>query len=52
MNTVNNKLIEALKTRTEQMKNRRPLTPEEVRERLRNSEHFKKLVEAFKKKEE
>lgn len=46
MNTMNNKLIEALKARAEQIKNRKPLTQEEVRERLMNSPFFKRVKEA------
>lgn len=44
------KMIEALKARAEKAQNRKPLTPEEIRERLRNSEFFKRLKEAQEKK--
>ena len=39
-------MIEALKARAD----RKPLTPEEIRERLHNSEFFKRLKEAQEKK--
>jgi hypothetical protein len=40
------KMIEALKARAD----RKRLTPEEIRERLHNSEFFKRLKEAQEKK--
>jgi hypothetical protein len=43
------KMIEALKARAEKA-HRKPLTPEEIRERLHNSEFFKRLKEAQEKK--
>jgi hypothetical protein len=45
-----NKMIESLKARAEKAQNRKPLTPEEIRERLHNSAFFKKLKEAQEKK--
>lgn len=45
-----NRMIEALKARAEKMQNRKRLTPEEIRERLHNSEVFKKLMEANKER--
>lgn len=44
------KMIEALKARAEKAQNRKRLTPEEIRERLHNSEFFKRLKEAQEKK--
>lgn len=41
-------MFEALKARAD--KARKPLTPEEIRERLHNSEFLKKLKEAKEKK--
>lgn len=41
-----NKMLEALKARAEQQKNRKQLTPEEMRERIENSPLMKKLREA------
>lgn len=41
-----NKMLEALKARAEQQKNRKQLTPEEMRERIENSPMMKKLREA------
>lgn len=43
-------MFEALKARASMAQNRKPLTPEEIREKLRNSEFFKKLKEAKEKK--
>lgn len=40
------KMIEALKARAEKQKNRKQLTPEEMRERIENSPMMKKLREA------
>ena len=45
-----NRMIEALKARAEKAQNRKRLTPEEIRERLHNSEIFKKLMEANKER--
>lgn len=45
-----NRMIEALKARAEKVQNRKRLTPEEIRERLHNSEVFKKLMEANKER--
>lgn len=42
--------LEALKARAEKAQNRKPLTPEEIRVRLHNSEFFKRLKEAQEKK--
>lgn len=42
--------FEALKARASMVQNRKPLTPEEIRERLHNSEFFKRLKEAQEKK--
>ena len=42
--------IEAMKARTERAKNRKPLTPEEIRERVKNSPLIKTLKEAQEKK--
>jgi hypothetical protein len=39
-------MFEALKARASMAQNRKPLTPEEIREKLHNSEFFKKLKEA------
>lgn len=50
METRMNKMIEALKARAEKAQNRKRLTPEEIRERLHNSEVFKKLMEANKER--
>lgn len=44
------KMIEALKARASMAQNRKRLTPEEIRERLHNSEFFKRLKEAQEKK--
>ena len=41
-----NKMLEALKARAEQQKNRKQLTPEKMRERIENSPLMKKLREA------
>lgn len=38
-------MLEAFKTRAERAKNRKPLTPEEVKERVKNSSFFKKIEE-------
>lgn len=43
-------MFEALKARASMAQNRKRLTPEEIRERLHNSEFFKKLKEAQEKK--
>ena len=43
-------MLEVLKARAERAKNRKPLTPEEVRERVRNTPLFKMLKEAKEKK--
>lgn len=43
-------MLEVLKARTERAKNRKPLTPEEVRERVKNSPLIKRLKEAQEKK--
>lgn len=43
-------MLEVLKARAERAKNRQPLTPEEVRERVRNTPLFKMLKEAKEKK--
>lgn len=43
-------MFEALKARASMAQNRKPLTPEEIREKLHNSEFFKKLKEAKEKK--
>lgn len=45
-----NRMIEALKARAEKAQNRKRLTPEEIRERLHNSEIFKKMMEANKER--
>ena len=45
METRMNKMIEALKARASMAQNRKPLTPEEVRERVKNSSFFKKIEE-------
>lgn len=47
-----NKMIDAevLKARTERSKNRKPLTPEEVRERVKDSPLIKRLKEVQEKK--
>ena len=45
-----NRMIEALKARAAKAQNRKRLTPEEIRERLHNSEVFKKLMEANKER--
>ncbi len=45
-------MLEVLKARAERAKNRKPLTPEEVRERFRNTPLFKMLKEAQEKKNE
>lgn len=50
MKTRMNKMIEALKARAEKAQNRKRLTPEEIRERLHNSEIFKKMMEANKER--
>lgn len=42
--------FEALKDRAEKARNRKPLTKEEIREKLHNSEFFKRLKEAQEKK--
>ena len=39
-------MLEALKARAEQQKNRKQLTPEKMRERIENSPLMKKLREA------
>lgn len=46
METRMSKMIEALKARAEQQKNRKQLTSEEMRERIENSPMMKKLREA------
>lgn len=43
-------MFEALKARASMAQNRKPLTPEEIREKLHNSDFFKKLKEAKEKK--
>lgn len=43
-------MLEVLKARAERAKNRKPLTPEEVRERVRNTPLFKMLREVQEKK--
>jgi hypothetical protein len=43
-------MFEALKARASMAQNRKRLTPEEIRERLHNSEFFKRLKEAQEKK--
>lgn len=43
-------MFEALKARASMAQNRKPLTPEELREKLHNSEFFKRLKEAQEKK--
>ena len=43
-------MLEVLKARAERAKNRKPLTSEEVRERVRNTPLFKMLREAQEKK--
>lgn len=50
METKMSKMIAALKARAEKAQNRKPLTKEEIRERLHNSEFFKRLKEAQEKK--
>ena len=50
METRMNKMIEALKARAAKAQNRKRLTPEEIRERLHNSEIFKKMMEANKER--
>ncbi len=45
-----NKMIDALKARAEKAQNRKRLTPEEIRERLHNSEIFKKMMEVNKER--
>lgn len=50
METRMNKMIEALKARAEKVQSRKRLTPEEIRERLHNSEIFKKMMEANKER--
>lgn len=50
METRISKMIEALKARAEKVQNRKRLTPEEIRERLHNSEIFKKMMEANKER--
>lgn len=42
-------MLEVLKARAERVKNRKPLTPEEIRERMKNSPFFKKIEEMKKK---
>ena len=44
------KMFEAIKARASMAQNRKRLTPEEIRERLHNSEFFKKMIEANKKR--
>lgn len=48
--TINSKMLEVLKARAERAKNRKPLTPEEIRERVKNSPLIKMLKEAQEKK--
>lgn len=43
-------MFEALKARASMAQNRKPLTKEEIREKLHNSEFFKKLKETKEKK--
>lgn len=43
-------MFEALKARASMAQNRKRLTPEEIREKLHNSEFFKRLKEAQEKK--
>lgn len=45
-----NRMIEALKARAEKVQAIKSRTPEEIRERLHNSEVFKKLMEANKER--
>lgn len=45
-------MLEVLKARAERAKNRKPLTPEEVRERVKNSSFFKKIEEMKEKMSE
>lgn len=45
-------MLEVLKARAERAKNRKPLTPEEVRERVKNSHFFKKIEEMKEKMNE
>lgn len=54
-----NRMLEALKARAEQQKTRKHLTAEEMREKIRNSDFFKKHIQGermrrsiFNKKEE
>lgn len=49
-NMMKSNMLEVLKARTERAKNRKPLTPEEVRERVKNSPLIKMLKEAQEKK--
>lgn len=48
MSQLKNNMFEALKARA--VTQRKPLTKEEIREKLRNSEFFKKLKEAQEKR--
>lgn len=43
-------MLEVLKVRAEKAKNRKPLTPEGIRERMKNSPIFKMIKEAQAKK--
>ena len=51
-NRINSNMLEVLKARVERAKNRKPLTPEEVRERVKNSHFFKKIEEMKEKMNE
>lgn len=50
MNMMNSKFFEAFKKRAEKQMNQPLPTPEEIRERFRKSEFFKKLQESKIKK--
>lgn len=52
MSQIKNNMLEVLKARAERAKNRKPLTPEEVRERVKNSSFFKKIEEMKEKMNE
>lgn len=52
MNIINSKMLEALKARAEKAKNRKPLTQEEIREKLKNrplSQRLKEIREKMNK---
>lgn len=44
-NKINSNILEVLRARAERVKNRKPLTPEEIREIVKNGPFFKKIEE-------